>query len=136
MSQKNEFAKEQQFLNDLKNIKRKRKQGELNLYKKLMEIIDNTPGDESKKEILKKLINNLDKDIKDLNPMAFVMEVNILLSKLIFIVKSKDKSIPSSLLVPYLSIREDAEVWLANMKDGIIPYLVKSNFFNKINIKG
>jgi len=136
MGQKNEFTKEQQFLDDLKNIKRKRKQEEVNLYKELISIIDNTPGDEAKKETLKKLINNLDKYIEDMNPMTFVMEVNILLSKLIFIVKSKDKNVPASLLVPYLSIREDAEVWLANMKDGIIPYLVKSNLLNKINIKG
>jgi len=136
MANKEDFSLEKEFLNDLKNIKRKRKKGELNLYKKLMEVIDNTPGDEKKKELLKKLINNLDKDIENMNPMAFVMEVNILISKLVFIAKSKNDNVPSNLIVPYLNIREDPEVWIANMKDGIIPYLLKSDLLDKIKIKG
>jgi len=133
---KDNFKKEKEFLKDLQNIKRKRKENEENLYVKLMSVIDNAVGNDKKKQMLKTLINNLDKDIENMNPMTFVMEVNILISKLLFIAKSKVNSVPSELLVPYLSIKEDPEVWLANMKDGIVPYLVNGELFDIINIKG
>ena len=132
----NKFKNEEAFLKNLVNIKRKRKKSEIDLYKELMTIIKNSIGDENKKDILVKLINGLDKNIDKLNPIAFVMEVNILLNKLIFIAKSKNKSVPSELLIPYISINIDPETWLNNLKDGVVPYLVNGELFNILKIKG
>jgi hypothetical protein len=63
------------------------------------------------------------------------MEVNILFSKLLFIAKSKNLKVPSELLIPYLNIRENPNVWLANLKDGIIPYMINGEVFEIIKIK-
>ena len=133
---KDNFKNEKRFIKDLKNIKRKRTKKELNLYKEIINIINNTQGNSKNKKLLKTLIDNIDKDIDKLNPLALTMELNVLFTKLLLLAKAKDESIPSELLVPYIDIKEEPKVWLDNLKDGVIPYLLNGNVFKVINIKG
>jgi len=132
---KEEFKNEKDFFSTIKNIKRHRREDEADLYKEMVNVINNTPGDTDKKELIIKLINSLDKDIDKLNPLVFVSEINVLFTKLILIAKSKYNNVPSEILIPMLNLKEDSDGWIANMKDGIIPYLLNSNIFKIINIK-
>ena len=130
-----EFQAEKEFVNTIQDIKRKKTEDEPNIYKEIIKIVNDTPGSDEHKELIIKLINNLDKDIENLNPLATVAEINNLFTKLILIAKSKNLSVPSELLIPMLNMREDLDGWLRNMKEGIIPYAINGNLFNIVKIK-
>ena len=130
-----EFQAEKEFMSTVQDIKRKKTKDEPSIYKEMMKIINNTSGPKERKEIIIKLIDNLDKDIENLNPLVSVAEINNLFTKLILIAKSKDLSVPSELLIPMLNMREDLNGWLMNMKEGIVPYAINGNLFNIVKIK-
>ena len=133
---KNKYVNEENFINLLKDIKRKREENEKNLYEPLMQIINSSAANEEDKDMLIKFINMLDNNLKDLNPIAFTTIINISFSKLIFMYKSLDKNIPSELVIPLLNFKVDEDTWLDNMKDGVIPFMLNSGLFEKIKIKG
>lgn len=130
-----EFKAEKEFMNTIQDIKRAKTVDEPSVYNGIIRIIKKTPGPKENKELIIKLINKLDKDIENLNPLATIAEINNLFTKLILIAKSKNLSVPSELLIPMLNMREDLDGWLLNMEEGIIPYAINSNLFNIIKIK-
>ena len=130
-----EFAAEKEFISTMQDIKRKKTEDEPNVYSEIVNIVNNTSGPEERKKLIIKLIDNLGKDIQNLNPLASVAEINNLFTKLILIAKSKDLSVPSELLIPMLNMRDDLNGWLTNMREGIIPYAINGNLFNIIKIK-
>lgn len=131
-----DFTNEKELLSTLKNIKRKRKENEINLYKEVIKIIKDVPGNDKRKDLLIKLINNIDKDVEKLNPYAFATEVNILFTNLLLLAKSVDKKVPSEIIIPLLNIKDEPEIWLNNLKDGVIPYFINGELFDIVKIKG
>ena len=131
-----DFTNEKELLSTLKNIKRKRKENEINLYKEVIKIIKDVPGSEERKNLLIRLINNIDKDVEKLNPYAFATEVNILFTNLLLLGKSVDKKVPSEIIIPLLNIKDEPEIWLNNLKDGVIPYFINGELFDIVKIKG
>jgi len=131
-----DFTNEKELLSTLKNIKRKRKENEINLYKEVIKIIKDVPGSDKRKDLLIKLINNIDKDVEKLNPYAFATEVNILFTNLLLLAKSVDKKVPSEIIIPLLNIKDEPEIWLNNLKDGVIPYFINGELFDIVKIKG
>ena len=131
-----QFVNEENFIDLLKDIKREKKEGEVDLYKPLIKIIKSTAANDKPKDLLIEFINMLDKNIENLNPIAFMAIINIAFSKLIFMYKSIDKTVPSELVIPLLNFKVDADTWLDNMKDGVIPFMLNSDLFIKIKIKG
>jgi len=135
MKQK-DFAQEKEFINLLRDIKRKRKDDEIDLHKALIDIVNKALATDRKKDMLIKFINGLDKDMSNLNPLIYTTIINIAFSKLIFIYKSKDNGIPSELLIPLLNFKVDVDVWLDNMKDSVVPFMLNSDIFDVIRIEG
>ena len=133
---KEDFEKEKEFLERVKNIEAPRSDREKSLYEFIMRKIDETNAPEINKKKLKAMINALHPNIADINNLFLVSALNILFSKIIFIGMSFNPGYPGAILIPMLNLSDGQDTWLYNIEEAIIPFLLNSGILNHFEIKG
>ncbi len=129
---KKELEKEIYKLKNIMEIERE--ENEDDLYAKIMRFIDEINSTDDNKDKLKTLIDNLHPKISKLNNLAFRTLVNMAFTKLLLIGKVHNNKVMSEFIIPVLNIEDPEKVWLENMKDMVLKYMLNSGILMLITV--